>query len=234
MFNASMSPDRPREPGLDAMQPPEGDVFVGMLGSPGESCSTSNWYYDWQCEAWESHTPSALKSRRRGQGLLAWIAVPALVALIVLLLSDMWRPAASAAAPGGDGVAVRRSVALPRLLGKWMSTDKGHLLCFVHVDPDSLSGTYVQFPRGCRPGWRVRFEVIHEEPEGDRLIIKQWSEDLKGVKLEPSDGTSALDVSIYIPPGGQSLTWIEIQGGRPVLKVYERVDDSAAISDPPS
>jgi hypothetical protein len=113
-----------------------------------------------------------------------------------------------------------------------MSADRGHLLCFVHVDPDSLSGTYVQFPEGCPPGQRVRFDVIHEDPKGDRLIIKRSGEDLTGGNIGVSDATDALDVSIYIPLNGRSLKWIEIREGRPVLKVYERVDDSAATDSP--
>jgi hypothetical protein len=210
-------------------------VFAGLLGSSSEISTASNWYYDWRCEAWETHAGTAPRGKgARGQGAFAWIAVPALVALILLSLSESYGPAASTAAPGETAAVPYQSVALPRLPGKWASADKGHLLCFVHVDPIAMSGTYVQFPEGCPPGRRVRFEVIHEDPKGDRLIIKRWSEDLKGAKTRASNGTGALDVSIYIPPGGHSLTWIEIREGRPVLKVHERVDDSAATDSPVS
>ena len=233
MFDPSMGPEKSNEPGLDAIKPPEGVMFAGLLGSSSEISTASNWYYDWRCEAWKSHAGSAPRGKRtRGQSAFAWIAVPALVALILLSLSESFRPTSSVAGPGEITQAPHGSAVLPRLHGNWASADKGHLLCFVHVDPDSLSGTYVQFPEGCPPGRRVRFEVIHEDPKGDRLIIKRWTEDLKGGKIGTSDGTGALDVSIYIPPGGKSLTWIEIRDGRPVLKVYERVDDSAATDSP--
>jgi hypothetical protein len=235
MSDPSMGHDQSNEPGLDAIKPPEGVMFAGLLGSSGEIRNTSNWYYDWRCEAWESRAASAPRAgRARGQGAFAWIAVPALVALIALSLSESFRPASSVAVPGEIAQAPHQLAVLPRLHGKWASADKGHLLCFVHVDPTSLSGTYVQFPEGSPPGQRVRFEVIHEDPKGDRLIIKQCSEDLKGGETGISDAAGALDVSIYIPLHGRSLTWIEIREGRPVMKVYERVDDSAATDSPAS
>lgn len=120
------------------------------------------------------------------------------------------------------------SAALSRLLGTWASADGNDLLCFVHVDAASLRGTYVHFCEGRRPGRRVRFDVIHEDPKGERLVIRQWSEDMKSVRAGTSGATGALDASIYIPLHGTSLTWIDIEGGKPVLKVHHRVSDAPA------
>lgn len=178
---------------------------------------------------------TAARAQKAGnQHVFAWIAVPTLVALILLGLSDIRRPADSAAAPAWISEKPQASAALSRLVGKWTSADGKDLLCFVHVDAASLRGTYVHFPEGRRPGQRVRFEIIHEDPKGERLVIRQWSEDLKGAQAGTSGPTGALDASIYIPLRGRSLTWIDIQEGKPVLKVHHRVDDSAALNSPPT
>ena len=132
------------------------------------------------------------------------------------------------AARGWISEEVRDSAALSRLLGSWASEDGRDLLCFVRVDGSSRTGTYVHFPQRRRPGRRVRFDIIHEDPAGERLVIKQWVKDAPGAKDEPtSRSEQAQDATLYIPTHGRTLTWIDIRGGKPVMKVHHRVKDAS-------
>jgi hypothetical protein len=121
---------------------------------------------------------------------------------------------------------VQHSGAVSRLLGDWKAKDGEDLLCFVHVDTVSLTGTYVYFPQGHPPGRRVRFKVLHEDPKRERLIIKRWDGDLTRAEHNTLGRTRASDATIYIPTGGRSLTWINVEAGNPVLTVYNQVIDT--------
>jgi hypothetical protein len=166
---------------------------------------------------------------RRGQRVFAWIAVPALVALVLLALSDIRRPSESSAAGAWIHQEIHHSAALSRLVGNWASEDGSDVLSFIHVDSGSLSGTYVYFADCRRPGRRVQFDVLHEDPKGERLVIRQWSENPDGARAEMPGAKNGVDATIYIPLQGRTFTWIDIQEGEPVMKVHHRLDKAPAL-----
>jgi len=172
-------------------------------------------------------TPAEEQARgSAGQRAFAWVAIPALLALVFLGLSDIRRPPVSSASAPKEARAPHQSTALSRLLGHWVSEEGGDRLYFVHIDAASRMGTYVQFSQNRRPGCRVWFDVIHEDSKGEQLIIRRWSEPADGSKANRSPAAAGSEATVYIPRHGASLTWIDIQGGSPTLKVYHRLDSS--------
>ena len=163
--------------------------------------------------------------RRPGsQRLFAWIAVPALVALVLLGLSDMWRPSDSSAMPTMSGPPSHQGTALSRLSGQWVSEDGKDRLHFGHIDAVSRRGTYVHFSQNRRPGDLVWFDVIHKDPKGEKLVIRLWSEHPDVAKANISPATGISEPTLYVPLHGGSLTWIDIEEGKPIFNVYHRVD----------
>ena len=172
--------------------------------------------------------------RRASQRLFAWIAVPALIALVLLGLSDMPRLSDALASPTKSERGLHQSGALSRLPGQWVSEDGKDRLYFGHIDAVSRRGTYVRFFQDRRPGDLFWFDVIHEDPREEKLVIRLWSEHPDGAKANVSHETGSSGPTLYIPQQGGSLTWIDIEEGKPVLNVYRRVDDAPAPTSPPS
>lgn len=153
--------------------------------------------------------------KQANQRLFAWIVIPALLALIMLGLSDIRRLAHSSAAIEARRQLTPPAGALSRLLGSWVSEEGAHRLTFTHIDPVSLKGAGVQFSGNHRPGDRFWFDVTHQDARGEQLDIRPWREDLG----------HAPEVSLYIPSKGRTLTWIDIESAKPIFRVYRRVDD---------
>lgn len=185
------------------------------------------------CHLAESKSVADCSSRGAGrrtgvsQRLFALIAVPALMAIVLLGLSDLRRLTGLSASPLEAGPGTRGSTMLSRLPGSWESEDGRDQLYVGHVDEVSQMGTYIRFSENRRPGDYVRFAVVHEDPEGEQLIIRQW----KVLSGTPQTGVSTAaegEATLRIPLHGESLTWINAPGTRPVLKVYRRVADTSA------
>jgi len=169
---------------------------------------------------------------RGSQRLFAWIAVPALVALVFLGLSDMRRLSGLSATPKKGGLGPQQSSVLAQLPGQWLREDGKDRLYFGHVDPVSLRSTYVHFHQNRRPGDLVWFDVIHADPREEKLVVRLWSEPPTGEKANISHATGISEATLYIPLHGKSLTWIDIQGGKPILNVYHRVNEPPALTSP--
>lgn len=153
--------------------------------------------------------------KQRSQRLFAWIAIPALTMLVILGLSDMRRLAHSSAALKDRGALSAQAGATSRLPGSWLSENGTERLTFSHVDPVSLRGSGVYFPERGRPGERFWFDVTHEDVRGEQVNIRPCRE----------DSGQGSEVTIYMPANGGSLTWIDIESGRPIFKVYRRAED---------
>ena len=169
---------------------------------------------------------------RGSQRLFAWIAVPALIALVFLGLSDMRRFSDLSASPQKGGLEPVQSTALSQLPGQWLREDGQDRLYFGHIDAVSLRSTYVHFSQNRRPGDLVWFDVIHIDPGGEKLVVRLWSEPPDGAKANMTHATGISEATLYIPLNGNSLTWIDIQGGKPILNVYHRVNETPALSSP--
>jgi hypothetical protein len=173
--------------------------------------------------------PVSPPRRRGGQGVFAWIAIPALVAIVAVGLSDMGQVSGPSMASALSRRASHGSVVLSRLSGQWIKGRGSDLLCFIHVDEVAQRGTYVYFPEGRRPGSCVRFDVVDEDVEEMQVIIRPRSEPSQGAADRP---TAASEATIHIPEHGRSLTWIEIHDGVPCLEVYNRVEDANGVLIP--
>jgi len=73
----------------------------------------------------------------------------------------------------------------------------------------------VHFSGHGRPGDRFGFDVTHEDLKGEQVDIRPWRD----------DSSQSAEVTIYIPANGGSLTWIDVDGGRPIFKIYRRAED---------
>lgn len=161
------------------------------------------------------------------QRLFALIAVPGLMAIVLFGLSDLRRLTGLSASPLEAEPETRGSTALSRLPGSWESEDGRDQLYVSHVDETSQMGTYIRFSENRRPGDYVRFAVIHEDPEREQIVIRQW----RVLSSTSQTGLSTVvegEATLRIPFDGQSLTWINARGTRPILKVYHRVADTSA------
>jgi len=153
---------------------------------------------------------------RRGQRLFAWIAVPALVGIILLGLGD-WRRLQPCSALGRAGVR-KQTASTPsaRLKGYWFSQAEGRVLCFTHVDLASGLGKYTVISRNGGPSGEVHFEVVHEEQTGDRVVIRTIDRDRDGSMADTPEAT------LYVDKHNGSLIWADIRQGKPVIVVYHR------------
>jgi hypothetical protein len=161
--------------------------------------------------------------RRGGQRIFAWIAIPALVAIVAVGLSDLRSVSGPSTASALSSRTSRNSAILSRLSGQWIRGRGSDLLCFIHMDEVAQRGTYVYFPGGRRPGLCVRFDIVDEDVEEKQVIIRPRSEPSQGATARP---TVTSEATIHIPEHGKSLTWIEIHNGVPRLEVYNRVEDA--------
>jgi hypothetical protein len=127
----------------------------------------------------------------------------------------MRRLAHSSAALKDQAPLAPRTGAVSRLPGSWISENGLERLTFTQIDPVSLRGSGVRFPERGRPGDRFWFDVTHEDVRGEQVDIRPWRE----------DSGQGSEVTIYIPANGGSLTWIDIETGRPIFKVYRRAED---------
>jgi len=156
------------------------------------------------------------RARTRGQRLFAWIAVPALVGIIVLGLGD-WRRLKSCSAFGlGGGREQIPSAPSVRLKGYWFSQEEGRVLCFTHVDLASGLGKYTVISRNGGPSGEVHFEVVSEEATGDRVVIKAIDGSLDRSMADTPEAT------LYVDEQKGSLIWADIRQGKPVIIVYRR------------
>jgi len=161
-------------------------------------------------------------SRRKGQRLFAWIAVPALIGIIALGLSD-WRRLRSCSAFGLRGGREQTTFApLARLKGYWFSPEESRVLCFTRVDPASGMGKYTMISRAGGPSGEVHFEVVREEAAGDRIIIRAIDGGLGAATSRAGAGTGHPEATLYIDKHNGSLVWAEVRQGKPVVVVYQR------------
>lgn len=156
-----------------------------------------------------------------GQRTFAWIAIPGLVILILLGLSDVRRFADLSAAPAPNRRATHGSPALSRLLGSWLSDDGRDRLYFNHVNSVSRTGTYTRFFEEHGVARHMRFTVIYEDPKREQFVFRQRTE-RSDVPEEGDAIADGWDTALHIRLHGESLTWIDIDGDNPIVKVYRR------------
>lgn len=153
------------------------------------------------------------------QRVFAWIAVPALAAVICLGLADMRRTGSSLASPNGQQ-GPQASASYAWLGGHWVSDDMSDALYFGYVNSARRSGTYTRVSRTGRPTDIVRFQIVHEETTDDKLVLKEVDGPNDPMDPESVDQNAIL----YISRQGTSMIRMTTQQGEPVLTVYRQVD----------
>ena len=165
--------------------------------------------------AFPDRFPEARPSWRSGQRIFGFVAIPALLLIILLGLSD-WRPLPSRVGRLFAG-AEQQSALTPssRLPGYWVSESGDHSLCFARIDPASKTGSYVTVSKSHQPCPAVRFTVVREETDGQELVIREID--------EQGDTTGRPESVLYLPQRGAAMTRVTIAREHPVLTVYHRI-----------
>ncbi len=153
------------------------------------------------------------------QRMFAWIAVPALAAVICLGLADMRRTGSSLASPSGEQ-GPQASTSYAWLGGHWVSDDLSDALYFGYVNSARRSGTYTRVSRTGRPTDIVRFQIVHEETTDDKLVLREVAG--PGDPMPSESGSP--NAILYISRQGTSMIRMTTQQGEPVLTVYRQVD----------
>jgi hypothetical protein len=185
--------------------------------------------------------PRGKPPRRGSQTMFAWIAVPSLAVIILLGVLDMRRVSNSVASPRTAQQPhreltlsqQRNSTPSSRIVGYWISEARDHVVYFGPIDPVTRTGTYTRVSRGNHQAKTVRFTVFHEETRGDQLVIREEPEAGRpdsAVDRSPrpsvSPGSSeAVEVTLNVPRGGETMTRVDIRDGEPVMTVYHSVQD---------
>jgi len=175
------------------------------------------------------------RSSRKMQMTLAWTAVSVLAVIFLLGILDMRRVANSSAAPGDpeksatSGAKQEQAPTTPsaRIVGYWVSERGDHVLCFSPIDPVLRAGTYTVVSRGDKKTDTVRFKILHEEADGEQLVIqKQGVSGQRLVVKHQGDQiayhlqSEALEVTFNVAKDGKSMTRLDIRDGEPVITVY--------------
>lgn len=161
--------------------------------------------------------------RRRHQTLLAGIAIPALIGLILLALSDWQRVKSASASHDGGRCAQPALGAYTQLSGYWASDDGSHTIYFRHVNCDSHIGMYMRTTRGGDFVRNVRFQIAQETSEGQQLVLQELDRQADGSGAGSDVGQFLSGATIYVPTSGESLLRVEMAEGRPVTTTYRRV-----------
>ncbi len=157
--------------------------------------------------------------RISSQRVFAWIAVPALAAVILLGLTNMKRIRSSFASPRGER-GRRAPTSYGWLGGHWVREDLKDALYFGYMNPARRSGTYTRVSRSGRPIDIVRFEIVHEETTDDRLVLRE----LDGPQDPAAPESLGPNAILYISRHGTSMIRMTTHRGEPVLAVYRHMD----------
>ncbi len=163
------------------------------------------------------------KRKAPNQRLLAAIAIPSLLILIGLGLSDLRRVSNSSASYLRNWREPHPSTALSRLSGRWRSENGDDTLYFGPIDAAGQRGEYVYVRASDRSNQRFGFRVIHTDPRGEQLVLRQWQSRRGVAETEETSSQETWETTVYIPRRGRSLTWIDFRTGKPMLKVYRRM-----------
>jgi hypothetical protein len=173
--------------------------------------------------------------KRDGQTIFAWIAIPALLGIILLGVMDMRRVSRTSASPHLADSGAPTSTPSTRLEGYWVSEQHDHMLCFEAVDPVSRVGTYTVVSRSSRQADTVPFKILHEEVTGEQVVIRQEPDQLSDAsesRMAPASAhagrpdSATSDVTIYVPRDGRSMTWIDMREGQPVVTMYRNAGET--------
>lgn len=175
--------------------------------------------------------------QRRRRILMAWVSASVLMAIVLFAVLDIRRVRNSSASPGASADATTygrktESASLTpsaRVVGYWISEQRDHVVHFSSVDPVQRTGTYVTVYRGDQQGKAVQFKVLYEETAGEQLVIRKEGVSPQDPAAKPQEvsQSQAAEITLNVAKDGQSMTRLEIVGGKPVMTAYSNVTDTA-------
>jgi hypothetical protein len=90
------------------------------------------------------------------------------------------------------------------------------------VDPLSGLGKYTLVSRKGGPSGEIHFEVVHQEPAGDRITIRAIDGGANGSTARAGHGADRSEATLYIDKQNGSLVWADVHQGKPAVVVYQR------------
>jgi len=165
----------------------------------------------------------------RNQRVFAWIAIPALLAIIVMGLLGVRRVSPSSASTQRVEQEHRTSTPSTRVVGYWASEEKNQVVHFTPIDPIRHTGTYTVVSRYDGQASIVNFRVVQEEAAGEQLVIRGQfgieSAEFGSRRLL----TEATDVTLYIPRNARTLKWVDVEAGGSKTTIYRNAGDSQGL-----
>lgn len=172
---------------------------------------------------------SGRKRMPRNQKIFAWVAIPALLAIIVLALANVRRVSPSSASPRASRQEQRASTPSTRVVGYWVSEEKNHVLHFGEIDPVRHTGTYTVVSRHDGQANILHFRVIREEPAGERLVIRIESEIESPEFANRRLQTELPDVTLYVPRDARTMKWVDREPGAARTTLYRNAGDPQGL-----
>ncbi|MGE5293966.1 MAG: hypothetical protein ACM3VT_03995 [Solirubrobacterales bacterium] len=161
--------------------------------------------------------PPQGKARRSGQKMFGWIALPLLGAIIIVGSLDFKRIQASSAKPQ-ESSGLPSSSPYSWLGGHWISASSGDMLTFCYMNAAAGRGAYTQARRDGTRSRVVRFQIVHDDTKGGRLVLRESSESADSATPR-ADGSDAI---LYVTKNGDSVTRVAPSGGTAVITAYHR------------
>jgi len=171
---------------------------------------------------------SGRRQPHRNQRIFAWIAIPTLLAIMVLGLANVRRVSPSSASPQANGQQ-RTSTPSARVVGYWVSEEKNHVLHFSEIDPIRHTGAYTVVSRHDGQATIVHFRVIREEAAGEQLVIRAESEIENPEFGDRRLQTESPDVTLSIPRNARIMKWVDTEQGVAKTTVYRNAGDSQGL-----
>lgn len=174
--------------------------------------------------------------------VLTWILIPVLVVVLLWMVLDMRRVSSSSAAPQtlpNPATSAKTHTSIPsmpsaRIVGYWIGEHRDHVLCFGPIDRVQRTGAYSIVYRGDSQGTAVPFRILHEETEGEQIVVRKETPSGDRLVVEhqgdeityrvQSDGS---EVTFNVAKDGKSMTCLEVRDGEPVATTYYSVGDAA-------
>jgi hypothetical protein len=162
------------------------------------------------------------------KGRVGWIILAGVIIIVTIssILAVLTLPQKISAFQHSN----QRDLSTPssRLVGHWKNFDGNGEVYYNIIDSSLKVGTkrlrnepYGNF------GPPIRFKIVHEEPSGDHLVIREYNDALLKLGAELGIDTRKSDITICVPKQGQSMSqeYIFCSGGSNTLQVYRYVDD---------
>jgi len=165
------------------------------------------------------------KSKQR----ISWAMFACLIAILMVIILNQTGFLPNVAKTLGSNVQ-KRDLSTPssRLVGLWKNVDYNGEVYYSLIDPELRIGTYrLRNTSNVNFGPPIRFKILNEERSGDKLIIREFNDNLLKLGARIGIDVRMSDITCCIPKHGRSMTKEYTFGGEPILSVYRYVGDKS-------